>query len=95
MLVIPLFAYDEALRFEMFVLGILPGCEHISTPHQQGVTEHIVVTEGEVEILIGETWYQLKENEGVKFAADQVHGYRNLSKKKATCHDIIHYPVNP
>lgn len=89
--VFPLFPYDTKLKFEVFILELLPGCEHLSPAHQSGVVEHVIVTEGTVEILVKGKWQKLAKDEGIKFQANQEHGYRNSSKRKAVIHDIIHY----
>lgn len=90
--VFPLFPYDEETRCEIFLIDLLPGCEHISSPHKPGVIEHVLVAEGEIEIFLNDFWKPLKKGEGLRFCADQKHGYRNLSEQKAIIHDIIHYP---
>ena len=92
--VMPLFAYDEALGFEVFIIELLPGCTHISSSHQTGVIEHIIVSCGEIEILAHGIWHRLKQNEGLRFNADQPHGYRNTGCAKAIFHDMIHYKVH-
>jgi len=89
--VMPLFAYDEALKFEVFIIELLPGCEHLSPPHQRGVIEHIIVASGDIEVCVGGMWHSLKQNEGLRFNADQPHGYRNVTGTKAIFHDMIHY----
>ncbi|MBM3609971.1 MAG: helix-turn-helix domain-containing protein [Alphaproteobacteria bacterium] len=89
--VMPIFPYDEKFRFEVFVIELLPGCEHFSPAHQKGVVEHIIVASGELEVFVRGAWHSVKEGEGLGFEADQSHGYRNLSKQKAVFHDIIHY----
>jgi XRE family transcriptional regulator, regulator of sulfur utilization len=89
--VMPLFPFDAETSFELFVIELLPGCEHLSPPHQSGVIEHVVVTQGEIEVLAEGKWQRLKTHEGLKFKADQPHGYRNNTKKPAIIHDIIHY----
>lgn len=89
--IMPLFSYDESLKFEVFIIELLPGCEHISPPHQKGVVEHVIVSSGRMEVLVNGIWHGLKENEGLRFRADQSHGYRNLTGKKAMFHDLIHY----
>lgn len=89
--VLPLFPFDKELNFEVFVLELLPGCEHLSPPHQDGVIEHVVVIEGQIEILIHNHWNLLKKGEGLRFHANQAHGYRNLGPDTACLHDIIHY----
>lgn len=90
--VMPIFPYDEKLLFEAYIIELLPGCEHLSPPHKGGVIEHVVVTQGEMEVLVNNTWHKLKKNEGLRFDADGPHGYRNLSQGTAVFHDIIHYP---
>ena len=89
--VMPLFAYDDSLKFEVFIIELLPGCEHLSPPHQKGVIEHVIVSSGEIEVLINTTWHNLKQNEGLRFNADQPHGYRNVTSTKAIFNDLIHY----
>lgn len=91
-LIMPLFAYDKALNFEMFIVELLPGCEHLSLPHPQGIIEHIVVVNGEIEVLADGNWQYLKPKQGIRFNADQPHGYRNNSSKSAVFHNMIHYP---
>lgn len=92
--VIPLFSYDPHLKFEIFIIELLPGCTHLSNAHQKGVIEHVITSKGEIEVLTKDVWHRIKENEGLNFKADIPHGYRNLSKTSATFHNIIHYPQN-
>ncbi len=87
-----LFAFDKELGFELFVIELVPGSEHLSSPHAQGVVEHLIVIEGEMDVFVDNQWKKLRTGEGFRFAANQPHGYRNLSGKKAIIHDIIHYP---
>lgn len=87
----PIFAFDESLKFEVFIIELLPGCEHLSPPHQKGVIEHVIVTQGEIEVLVKGKWHPLKQNEGLRFDADQSHGYRNTTSRNTIFHDIIHY----
>lgn len=90
--VLPLFPYDEKLKCEIFLIELLPGCEHRSLPHQPGVVEHVLVVEGSVEVLAEGTWKPLRKGEGLRLDAHQPHGYRNVKRSKAIIHDIIHYP---
>lgn len=89
--VLPIFPYNKKLGFEVFIIELLPGCEHISPPHQKGVVENIIVTHGEIEVLINGAWCVLKQHEGLQFNANQPHGYRNTKNRKAVFHDMIHY----
>ncbi|TAL61203.1 MAG: cupin domain-containing protein, partial [Legionella sp.] len=90
--VFPLFPFDSDLNFELFLIELLPGCEHLSPPHDTGVIEHVIVVEGIMEVLVGNQWQVLQCGEGLRFAANQPHGYRNTQKSLARIHDIIHYP---
>lgn len=87
----PLFPFDKTLRFELFAIELLPGCEHLSPPHESKVIEHIIVVEGNMDVLVNGDWRSLGKGEGLRFNADQAHGYRNISRKLARFHDIIHY----
>ena len=89
--VMPIFTYDDYLGFEVFIIELLPGCEHLSPPHQKDVVEHIIVVSGEIEVLINATWRTVKQNEGLRFSADKPHGYRNVAAIPAVFHDMIHY----
>ena len=90
--VMPIFPFDKQLNFEVFVIELLPTCKHLSPPHQQGVVEHVIVVEGKMDVLVNGTWRTLNEGEGLRFNADQPHGYRNTTAKTALFHDMIHYP---
>ncbi|KTD18088.1 DNA-binding transcriptional regulator [Legionella jordanis] len=87
-----LFPFDEQLRFELFVIELLPGCEQLSSPHEQGVIEHIIVTQGKMDVLVNGSWQALECGEGIRFDAHQPHGYRNTGENTVSFHNIIHYP---
>jgi XRE family transcriptional regulator, regulator of sulfur utilization len=89
--VMPIFPYDKRLDFEVFIIELLPGCEHLSPPHQQDVVEHVIVISGQIEVLVNSTWHLVRQHEGLRFCADKPHGYRNTSSTAAVFHDIIHY----
>ncbi|MBV1790585.1 XRE family transcriptional regulator [Marinobacterium sp. D7] len=91
MLVASLFPYDPAFGFELFELTLLPGYERLSEPHAQGVTEHVIVIRGDMELLIDGNWQRLQEGDAVRFPADGPHGYRNFGQTPAVFHNLIHY----
>lgn len=94
MLVAPLFPYDPQFSFELLELTLLPGYTRQSEPHAKGVTEHVVVLQGQMEVLIEGEWKVLHQGDAVRFAADRPHGYRNLNPENAIFHNLIHYPPN-
>ncbi len=91
MLVATLFPYEKQYGFELFELTLLPGYERLSDPHVKGVTEHVIVVSGEMELLIEGKWQSLKQGDAIRFAADRDHGYRNRSDQPAVFHNLIHY----
>jgi transcriptional regulator with XRE-family HTH domain len=91
--VMPLFPFDAELNFELFVIDLLPSCEHLSPPHEAGVIEHVVVVQGEMEVLVDGQWQLLRQGEGLRFHANLPHGYRNTTASTVSFHDMIHYTL--
>ncbi len=92
--VLPIFPFDEKLKCEMFLIELLPGCKHISPPHQPNIIEHVLVAEGSMEIFLNSSWKLLVKGQGLRFEACQIHGYRNFSEQISIIYDIIHYPCD-
>ncbi|MFO1257535.1 MAG: XRE family transcriptional regulator [Gammaproteobacteria bacterium] len=92
--VMPIFPFDEHLRFEVFIIELLPDCTHLSPPHQKGVIEHVIPVSGFIEVLIDEQWRKVNQHEGLRFDASVPHGYRNPSSQSVLFHDMIHYTHN-
>lgn len=88
----PLFTFDPRFGFELFQIELEPGQTHLSEAHDEGVTEHIIVTTGKVEVLLDDKWRPLNTEEALRFSANKPHGYRNITKKMAVFHCLIHYP---
>jgi transcriptional regulator with XRE-family HTH domain len=86
-----LFPFDAETKSEVFSLTLAPLHQQISAPHNNGVIEHILVIEGEIEYFLNEQWHPLNKGEVVKFNANQKHGYRNMSESQAIFHNIIYY----
>ena len=92
--IMTLFPFDKTLHCEMFLIELLPLCEHLSSPHEKGVIEHVIVAKGSVQILVKGCWETVNEGEGLRFDAHQPHGYRNLHPTQVACiHNVIHYPA--
>jgi len=93
-----LFPYDVLTKIEVFQITLDPQRSHVSAPHNAGVVEHIIAVDGAMEYFLAltpdgveQTWHTLKQGESVKFNADQQHGYRNMTGKPVTIHNIISY----
>lgn len=87
----PIFPYDPRFGFEMFEFILDAGVERLSEAHRPGVTEHVVVISGTIQLLINDEWLTLTQGEAIRFAADKPHGYRNSTDHAAVFHNIIHY----
>lgn len=85
------FPFDPTLAAETFQISLKPGQSHVSQPHEAGVCEEVFVLQGEMEVLRAEQWIALKIGEGLRFNADQLHGYR-AGAQGAAFLNMHHYP---
>lgn len=83
--------YQRELGFEWFEITFPANYERLSEPHQKGVTEFISVQDGNISIQIEGRWQMLGPGETLRFAADQIHGYRTNAERSAVVHCIMHY----
>lgn len=87
----PIFPFDANKGFEIFTIELEPGCNHISTPHNDGVEEYIIVTEGEIEIDINDNKFILQKGNSMRFMANKPHSYKNIYNNRSVFQNIILY----
>lgn len=87
----PIFPFDANKGFEIFTIELEPGCDHISVPHNDGVEEYIIVTEGQIEININDKKFILQKGNSMKFMANKPHTYKNTSEYISVFQNIILY----
>jgi len=87
----PIFPFDARNGLEIFTIELEPGCNHISTPHDDGVEEYIIVTEGEIEVTINEREFILQKGNSIRFMANKPHTYKNINQDRSTFQNIIFY----
>ena len=92
MRVTPLADFDPLLGFDLLAIEFSAGAFSESSPHAPGVTEHVVVISGALEVQVAQRWYSLRSGEVLRFNADVPHAYRNNSSEPVLIHDLIHYP---
>ncbi|NIY46583.1 helix-turn-helix domain-containing protein [Cedecea colo] len=92
MVVVPLFPYDDHLRFDLFSITLAPGALSESSPHDTGVIEHVTVISGALDMQVQGKWQTLRAGEGLRFAGDKAHSYRNGGLARVHFHSLIHYP---
>jgi transcriptional regulator with XRE-family HTH domain len=87
-----IFPFDPVFGSETFLMTLESQQTHTSNPHNTGVVEDIFVTTGQMEILLDGQWKPYRCGDGIRFRADQPHGYRNLTDEQAQFHNTMHYP---
>ncbi|MFE5322707.1 helix-turn-helix domain-containing protein [Paenibacillus sp. NPDC056579] len=90
----PLIPFDQNKQFEVYTVEMDTGCAHESEPHNEGVEEYILMSQGELELAFQQETYRLQAGDAVHFTADKPHTYKNLSDGKTVYHTIIFYPKN-
>lgn len=87
----PIFPFDANKGFEVFTIELEPDCNHISTPHSDGVEEYIIVTEGEIQMDIDNKKFTLQKGNSMRFTANKPHIYKNINKGLSVFQNIILY----
>jgi transcriptional regulator with XRE-family HTH domain len=87
----PIFPFDANKGFEIFTIELEPDCNHVSTPHNEGVEEYIIVTEGEIEIDINNKIFKLQKGNSIRFMANCPHSYKNINQGRSVFQNIILY----
>ncbi len=87
----PIFPFDANKGFEIFTIELEVGCKHTSTPHNDGVEEYIIVTEGQIEIDVNDKKFILQKGNSIKFIANKPHTYKNINQDKSVFQNIIFY----
>jgi transcriptional regulator with XRE-family HTH domain len=75
-----LFPFNEPRRNEFYELRLVVGGQEIAEPHAPGTVENLVVTVGEVEIVVAGAVHRLRTGDAILFRADVAHAYRNVGQ---------------
>lgn len=77
--------------FEVFYGEFLPGCDYPSGPHMNSEFEYCFVISGELEILVENKSYVLREKEFITFCSKNEHRYLNRGTETARAQFILSY----
>lgn len=88
-----LFNYDSNHSFEILMVSLAPGYNHISEPHSQGVEEYIIVTVGKLIITIDGIEYSLETGDAIKFHSNVTHSYSNPTNENIVFQSINYYSM--
>ncbi|MGN0902761.1 MAG: helix-turn-helix domain-containing protein [Succinivibrio sp.] len=86
------FSSNLSRNFELFLLELDPGVEHVTDGHKKISEEYLFVKDGEIEMVIGNSTFHLKEGDSMTFDGQARHMYRNASDKIAKVYCINYYP---
>lgn len=89
--VYPIFPFDPRKKFEIFIVEMDPGCQHLSEKHNDGVEEYITVLKGELEIQIGEQSRQVSPGNSIRFLANKNHTYKNIGTDLVEYQAVMYY----
>lgn len=91
MILYNVFPFNPLTGFEYFYIKLLPGAHHVSSPHKSSTEEYVVVTQGTLEIVIGDNKYDLKSPAALSFKADEFHEYNNPYDEEVIFQNIVKY----
>jgi transcriptional regulator with XRE-family HTH domain len=86
-----LFPFDEPRRVEFYELRLTVGGVEEADAHAPGTSENLVVTSGQVEIVVGGDTHRLDAGDSILFEADAPHAYRNAGKSEAVMYLVMTY----
>jgi transcriptional regulator with XRE-family HTH domain len=86
-----LFPFDEPRRVEFYELEIKVGGLEEAQPHAAGTRETLVVTRGDVEIVVDGVKHALGAGDAIVFDADVAHSYRNVGDDDALLYLVMTY----
>ena len=73
----PIFPYEAERGIEGYRLKLLPGFRQVCPAAAAGTVKYITVFDGLLELEIGDSRYQLRQFDSIRFAADVPHSCRN------------------
>ena len=86
-----IFPFTPTTGFEIFYCVLKPGCNHVSQTHKNGRTEYVMVTDGEVEVAVGDNIYQVKRGASIAVDASAEHKYINNGIEDANMYFVLSY----
>lgn len=82
---------DRERNFELYEIEMEPGCCHESIGHSPSGFEYVVLVEGAVTIIVGETEYRLEKDDALYFDASGSHTYVTRGDGAAKLVMVIQY----
>jgi mannose-6-phosphate isomerase-like protein (cupin superfamily) len=86
-----LFPFDQPRRVEFYELRLAAHREEVAVAHAAGTRENLIVTSGELTVVLGSEEHHLKTSDAIVFEADVPHVYRNPGDEEAIMYLVMTY----
>lgn len=86
-----LFPFDGERRVEFYELQLRRGAVEEAEAHPPGTVENLAVSQGTVEVTVGETRQRLRRGDAILFEADAPHSYANVGDTDAVMYLVMTY----
>ncbi|MDE3838149.1 DNA-binding protein [Bacillus methanolicus] len=87
-----IFPFDPRKKFEIYIIELDPGCQHVSDPHNEGIEENITVMSGCLEMKINSESYLVNAGSSIRFTANRQHSYTNPGAEMVRFQLVMYYP---
>lgn len=78
-----IFPFSVKSGFDVWYGIFKPGCNYVSEKHKTSKTEHMIVFQGELKLVVDRKTYHLKAGSAIAFDAKRVHKYTNKGEVDA------------
>ena len=86
-----LFPFDGPRRAEFYELRLAPHAEEAADAHAAGTLENLVVSEGQLQLVVGKEMYRLEAGDAIVFEADVAHTYANTGTQECVMYLVMTY----
>jgi len=86
-----LFPFDGPRRAELYELRLAANGAEVADAHAPGTLENLVVSAGQLELLVGKETHHLETGDAIVFEADVPHTYTNTGSKECVMYLVMTY----
>lgn len=86
-----LFPFDGPRRAEFYELRLAKGGKEVADAHAPGTVENLVVTAGQLDLVVGRENHRLEAGDAVVFEADVPHTYANAGTTECLMYLVMTY----
>lgn len=86
-----LFPFDGPRRAELYELRLAGHAAEVADAHAPGTLENLVVSEGQLDLVVGKETHHLDTGDAIVFEADVPHTYTNAGAKECVMYLVMTY----